>query len=191
MNQSNMQPPEQEFVDLEQYGQLLFDATPPAPPLSKHTKKAMLKNITGSSFAFSTKLFITVGASAMAAFVLVFGIAQTSQPGSVLYNLKIGADTAVTQPIPTSTSQTKEVIEKKQAELNTLKESGASTDDINKAESELQQLIESSKKESEQKAEDAKKETEQNSESSSTQEQEEENTEDHEENRQERRTRSQ
>lgn len=147
MNHNNHQLPEQDFTDLEQYGQLLFDTTPPAPQLSKSKKKQIRKNIVGSYFNLPLRAGIGFAATAMAAFVLVFGLAQTSKPGSVLYNLKVGGNSSVSTPIAQPNNQTQAIIIQKQTDIDNLKRSGAPNDEIIKAESDLKSLIESSKTE--------------------------------------------
>jgi hypothetical protein len=145
MNHNKHQLPESEYIDLEQYGQLLFDASLDAPKLTKTKKRAIVKNITGSYFTLPAQLGFGFLATAMAAFILVFSIAQVSKPGSALYNLKIGPKKSQVNPIDNTPPVSQTVIEQKQSEIDDLRKSGAPDDDIIKAESELEKLIESSK----------------------------------------------
>ena len=147
MKQTNNHPLVEEFYDLEDFGKVLFETAPNAPKLSKKTKRTMLRQITATQNHFSFKLigFSTL-VTALAAFIIVFGIAQKSQPGALLHGLKV--DKSPTPTMVTTEQKEKITTEIKQQQtlVEDLKKTGAPTKEVKKAEKTLSKTIETGKK---------------------------------------------
>ena len=146
MSHNNQHPLVTEFYDLEGFGESLFAATPAAPKLSRSTKRAMFKSITKDSGPSFYKIAFGFGATAFAAFALLFGFAQTTKPGDPLYNLRVNGETSVQAPTIEQQETVKAEIQKQQTVVDTLKKTGAPVKEVKAAEKTLNKTIESGKK---------------------------------------------
>lgn len=144
-NSKPTHPLVEEFYDLEEFGETLFATTPAAPKLSKKRKRAILASIIGPRLTF-TKLGFGFAATAFAAFAILFGFAQTSNPSSPLYRLKVASDPAPQVPTIQQQETVKAEIQKQQTVVDALKKTGAPVKEVKAAEKTLNKSIESGKK---------------------------------------------
>lgn len=135
MNQLPKSPTE-EYDELEKEFSSLFNGIN-SPKLSRSKKHAIINNITGSKWQIPKFVFVSM-AMATAAFIIIVGMAQISQPGNVLYNLKIGNKTnQVINVTPEILEQANKAVEEKKAEVDTLVKTNAESEIIKKAQSDL------------------------------------------------------
>lgn len=107
----------------------------------------MLRAITKQNSGFNIyRISLGFGATAFAAFALLFGFAQISSPGNPLYRLKLNSDSSVQIPTIQQRETVKAEIQKQQTVVDTLKKTGAPLEDVKKAETSLSLTLESGKK---------------------------------------------